>query len=93
MCTIKIPVEFLNQIDKYRRHCLWREGDINAKKPPMTTWKLVARPKRKGGLRVIRLRLQNDALLMKHLHKFFSKEDLPWVQLIWRKYYSNDRLP
>jgi hypothetical protein len=71
MCTIKLPVEVLNQIDKYRRHCLWREGDINAKKPPMAAWKLVTRPKRKGGLGVIRLRLQNDALLMKHLHKFF----------------------
>jgi hypothetical protein len=93
MCTIKLPVEVLNQIDKYRRHCLWRGGDINAKKPPMVAWKLVTRPKRKGGLGVIRLRLQNDALLMKYLHKFFSKEDLSWVQLIWRKYYSNGRLP
>jgi hypothetical protein len=22
MCSIKVPIEILNQIDKYRRHCL-----------------------------------------------------------------------
>jgi hypothetical protein len=62
---------------------LWRGGDINAKKkPPMAAWKLVTRPKTKGGLGVIKLRVQNDALLMKNLHNFFSNEDLPWVMLI-----------
>jgi hypothetical protein len=55
-------------------------------------WKLVTRPKRKGGLGVIKLRLQNEALLMKKLHKFYSKAYLPWVKLIWNKYYNNGRL-
>jgi hypothetical protein len=36
----------------------------------------VTKPKSKGGLGVIKLRLQNDALLMKNLHNFFNKEDL-----------------
>jgi hypothetical protein len=93
MCTIKLPVEIINQIDKYRRHCLWRRSDINVKKPPLAAWNLVTRPKRKGGLGVIRLRVHNDALLMKHLHKFYSKVDLPWVQLVWGEYYKNGRLP
>jgi hypothetical protein len=31
--------------------------------------------------------------LMKNLHKFYNKEDLPWVQLIWAKYYGNGKLP
>lgn len=35
------------------------------------------------------LGLQNDALLMKQLHKFYNREDLPWVQLIWSKYYTS----
>jgi hypothetical protein len=41
---------------------------------------------------VINLRRQNDVLLMKHLHKFYSKEDLPWVKLIWPNYYRNGKL-
>ena len=28
-----------------------------------------------------------------HLHKFFNKDDIPWVSLIWEKYYDNGRLP
>jgi hypothetical protein len=49
MCSIKIPVDILNQIDKYRRYCLWHGGDAD-KKPPMTAWKLVCRPKKEGAL-------------------------------------------
>lgn len=44
--------------------------------------------KNKGGLRVINLRLQNDALLLKQLNKFYNHRDIPWVNLIWRRYYS-----
>jgi hypothetical protein len=72
MCSIKVPIDILNQIYKYRRHFLWMGGDVNAKKPPLATWKLVTKPKSKGDLGVIKLRLQNDVLLMKNLHKFFN---------------------
>jgi hypothetical protein len=36
MCSVKVSIDILNQIDKYRRHCLWRGGDVNDKKPLMT---------------------------------------------------------
>jgi hypothetical protein len=54
---------------------------------------MVTKPKLKGGLGIINLRLQNEVLLMKNLHKFFNKHDLPWVNLIWTKYYSNGNVP
>jgi hypothetical protein len=88
----KGPIEILNQIDKYRKHCLWRGGEIESKKPCLAAWDLVTRPKMKGSLGIIRLTLQNNALLMKNLHKFFNKADLPWVKLIWSKYYPNDKV-
>jgi hypothetical protein len=28
-------------------------------------------------------------LLLKNLHKFYNREDIPWVNLIWSKYYAN----
>jgi hypothetical protein len=31
--------------------------------------------------------MQNEALLIKNLHKFFNKDDLPWVQLLWSQYW------
>lgn len=32
-------------------------------------------------------------MLMKFLHKFFSRADIPWVNLVWENYYSNGQLP
>lgn len=55
----------------------------------MAAWPMVQKPKHKGGLGVINLRIQNDALLMKQLHKFYIKADIPWVNLIWMRYYQN----
>jgi hypothetical protein len=93
MCSIKVPIEILNQIDKYRRHYLWNGGDINGREASLVAWKKVTRPKMKGGLGVIKLRVQNEALLLKNLHKLFNKADLLWVHLIWSQYYSNGKLP
>jgi hypothetical protein len=91
--SVKVPIEILNQIDRYRGHCLWCGGDLNAKKPPLTAWKMVCKPKRKGGLGVIKLRVHNVALLLKNLDNFFSKDNLPWVNLIWSQYYRNGSVP
>jgi hypothetical protein len=93
MCAIKVPIDILNQVDKYRIHCLWRGGDVIAKKPPLAVRRLVTKLKSRGGLGVIRLRLQNESLLMKNLHKFFNRVDLPWVKMLWTKYYLNGKVP
>jgi hypothetical protein len=45
MCTLRLPLIVIKQIDKYRRHCLWRGADINAKKPPQAVWAPACRPK------------------------------------------------
>jgi hypothetical protein len=29
---------------------------------------------------------------MKNLNKFFNKEYLPWVKLVWIDYYGNDQV-
>jgi hypothetical protein len=34
MCSIKVPITILNQIDKYRRHCLWNGGISMEKELP-----------------------------------------------------------
>jgi hypothetical protein len=41
MCTYLLPKTVIKQIDKYRKHCLWRGSDLNSKKPPKAAWKLV----------------------------------------------------
>jgi hypothetical protein len=73
--------------------CLWRGADINANQRPKAAWTTVCKSKEEGGLGVINLKTQNEALLLKHLSKFFNKEDIPWVTLIWESYYEPDKLP
>lgn len=58
-----------------------------------SAWPVVCIPKEEGGLGVLNLQTQNEALILKHLHKFFNRCNLPWVQLIWDKHYKNGKLP
>jgi hypothetical protein len=92
-CNLKLHKGIIEQIDKYRKHCLWRGSDLNARQPPKAAWTSVCLPKKEGGLGVINLSIHNDSLLMKFLHKFYSKADIPWVHLVWDNYYANGRLP
>ena len=41
----------------------------------------------------LNLQTQNEALLLKNLHKFFNRHDIPWVNLILERHYSNCALP
>ena len=54
----------------------------------MIAWDLVSKLKSQGGLGVLDLVNQNKALLLKNLHKFFNKENLPWENLLWETYYT-----
>jgi hypothetical protein len=92
MCSMLLPKTVLKQIDKYRRYCLWSGATANEKKVEKAAWPLVCTSKDEGGLGIINLQTQNEALLLKHLHKFFNKCDLPWVELIWDKHYTNGKL-
>ena len=91
--TFLLQQNVIDQIDKFRKHCLWRRADINAKQKPKAAWPMVCRSREDGGLRILNIKTQNEALLIKHLHKFFNREDLPWVSLIWECYYSSGNLP
>ena len=92
MCTIKLHKGVIDNIVRARKQCLWRGKDVDKKGGHLAAWDIVQKPKSKGGLGVMNLRIQNDALLLKQLHKFSSKQNIPWVTLIWNAYYQN-RVP
>src|SRR5438105_10116263 len=89
MCIIKLPAAVIDNMDIARKQCLWRGSDINKKDGNLASWNMVCKPKDKGGLGILNRILQNDALLLKHLHNFYTKKDLPCVSLTWEKYYKN----
>ena len=82
----------IDNTDRARKQCLWRGNSEKKKGGNLVAWPTVMMSKDKGGLGIINLRLQNDAMLMKHLSKFYNRADVPWVRLIWSKYYTN-RVP
>ena len=88
MGVLRLPRKIIEQLDKIRRHCLWiKKTDDGDKCNSLAAWDMVCRPKEKGGLGVLNLKVQNDALLLKLLHKFYNHLDIPWVSLIWKTYY------
>jgi hypothetical protein len=95
MACLEIPVAIKEQIIKFMRHCLWRKknNDVQSKGPALIAWSTVCKPKDQGGLGVLHLETQNNALLLKNLHKFYNKMDIPWVNLVWSSYYTQGHLP
>jgi hypothetical protein len=93
MCTLKLPQAVIKQIDRYRRHFLWRGSDINVKRPPQAAWDLACEPKNLGRLGIIHLGTQNKALLMKNLHKILNRQDIPWVNIVWYNHYKDSATP
>jgi hypothetical protein len=77
MCSIKMHATNLHSIDGIRKTGLWRGSDIAGKGKPMVAWKKVTAAKDKGGLGLKDLRIMNEALLSKHLHKLYNKEVVP----------------
>jgi hypothetical protein len=67
---------------------MWNKRDINRKGGCLVVWKMATRQKNHGGLGILDLRAHNIALLIKHMHKFYNKKDISWVQLTWNAFYS-----
>jgi hypothetical protein len=88
MCILKLNNTIIKAVDRARRHCLWAKKD-KENHNSLAAWEMVCRPKEKGGLGIINLETQNDALLMEHLYRFLNHEDTPWVKMTWQAYYQS----
>jgi hypothetical protein len=91
LSSLKIQKAVLDMCNRAQRHCLWAKEEDSTSVNALAAWSLVCRPKKHGGLGVLNLELQNKALLIKQLHKFYSKADVPWVKLVWSLY--GDQVP
>ena len=59
----------------------------------LVAWETTYKPKDQGGLGIIDMENQNNALLMKYLDKFYNRADVPWVSLTWTKFYATTQTP
>jgi hypothetical protein len=93
MCSLKIPITIFIHFEKSGRQFLWADKEDKIHGKCLASWEMICRPKGQGGLGVLDLRIQNKALLIKNLHKFYNQKDIPWVKLLWQAYYNNGQLP
>ena len=68
---------------------MWKPNTWGVTKSSMT---MPCKPKDEGHLCDINLRTEMKHSLQKNLHKYFNKEDIPWVHKVWEKNYSNGKL-
>ena len=57
MSTFLLQQNVIDRIDKFRKLCLWRGSDINARQKLKATWKLACKEKGQGGLGILNIRV------------------------------------
>jgi hypothetical protein len=74
MCMLKLNKTIVSRL--LIEDCLW-ENKIRKgiTRWYLVAWEMVCKPKDKGRLGVINLEIQNDAMIMKQLLKFFNHSD------------------
>jgi hypothetical protein len=77
MSTLSRYQGIIDQLDKYRRYCLRKKSKISQNYITIAAWSTISKPKGRGGLGVIDLKLQNECLLLKFLDKFLNRKDVP----------------
>jgi hypothetical protein len=58
MSTLTLYQGIIDQLDKYRRHCLRKKSEISQNCPSIAAWSLICKPKDKGGLGVTDLKMK-----------------------------------
>jgi hypothetical protein len=49
MYSLKVPIDIVEQADKYKNHCLWNRGDVNRRGGCLVAWDTATRLKHHGG--------------------------------------------
>ena len=68
------------EMEKIMRNFLWKGADGDGG-DHLVPWKMVVRPKLKGGLGIGRLKERNKALLFKWLWRFPLEQETLWTRL------------
>lgn len=80
MQAIKIPKGVLKHTDRARRNFLWKGNDTCNGINCLINWSTVCALRKNGGLGILSLETQNDALLTKWLWKLDRDSNGLWAQ-------------
>ncbi|CAK8574804.1 unnamed protein product [Lathyrus sativus] len=87
MNCLPFPKHVIKTINSICRTFLWTGSEEKSRKSPIA-WKMVCKPRRKGGLNVLDLSEWNTACLTKLLWNLCNKKDFLWVKWIHTFYFK-----
>ncbi|KAJ1693012.1 hypothetical protein LUZ63_009710 [Rhynchospora breviuscula] len=90
MQVLNLPTWLIKHLDGIRRRFFWKGKDKCLGGHCLVNWKRCCLPKKAGGLGILDLALQNQALLIKWLWKLKSEPYATWSTTILNLYGSLD---
>ncbi|KAJ3690527.1 hypothetical protein LUZ61_019691 [Rhynchospora tenuis] len=90
MQAFKMPQWLLDKMDHICRAFLWKGTTTCLGGHCLVNWETCCLPKRCGGLGILHLKTQNEALLAKWLWKLFSESNSVWTSTIRELYGTSD---
>jgi hypothetical protein len=75
--SLYISPRVIKPINRIIRHGLWGKKYDGKGKQSLASWEMICKTKSFGGLGIMDFGKQNEALLIKQLHKFYNKADVP----------------
>ncbi|KAJ4816106.1 RNA-directed DNA polymerase (reverse transcriptase)-related family protein [Rhynchospora pubera] len=90
MQVIHLPAWLINLLDGIRRSFFWKGKDKCLEGHCLVNWSKCCIPKRSGGLGILNLTLQNQALLIRWLWKLNAEPNSTWSTTILSLYGTRD---
>jgi hypothetical protein len=80
MSCIKLPQWVINEIERLLRAFFWKGKSTIHGSDCLVAWDFVCRDYREGGLGIKNLRIQNECLLKKFVHRLLVEPNSPWAR-------------
>ncbi|KAJ3701347.1 hypothetical protein LUZ61_005052 [Rhynchospora tenuis] len=90
MQVFNLPTWLITHLDGIRRRFFWKGNDKCLGGHCLVNWKKCCLPKRSGGLGILDLSVQNQALLLRWLWKLKADPNVPWSVTVQNLYGSLD---
>jgi hypothetical protein len=83
MQVFHLPQGTLDRIITYTRQFLWKGNKSFSGGHCLVTWQALTLPKKRGGIGILDLKIQNDALLLRWFWTIHTDHNLPWATKLW----------
>ncbi|EOY20770.1 Ribonuclease H protein [Theobroma cacao] len=88
MQVMPMPLSICQKIERLCRNFLWG-SDESHRKIHLIKWEQLCRPKDEGGMGIRKLKLMNEAFLLKLLWQLRERQKVLWARILCKRYNIN----